>query len=1061
MEEFGNFRLLSEVGLSEKCHTFYASQISLDREVLLKIFRTKASSSRQLVSLLTEETRKLFRLSGAGFPKMFDAGPEKGRFYIARQYIEGTSLKNLILARKKIGFEEALFIIKELINPIGIAHQQDIIHGNIHPANVIIDGSGIPVLIDYGVIASTYVASKISGTLSSGDVGFVPPELEENSEVGTRGDIYSLGVLLFHMITGIFPGTLSNSPRDVCWFLLQSLPDMELQNPEISPWVWLIIQKCIMLNPNERYPGVDDFYSDIERGLSGQGDILLPVSSAVARQAAPQMPLIQPAQIITYREEPVEYPSIEITPAPLNPVIIAPYENPVEYEPEPEPEAVVNLPIIEAREESSNSNNVAIEDEEMTIRVDPDTITREDEQEPDVEDDFEEDGDSENDLKSESMPVAVTEPEPVLPSRVPEKPPEFRQAVTEPEVIPIVAAPVVSQEKPQVVSGGKVSEIPRAIPRGDSPVVTTSTKRRKSIALLSGIVILIIIAIFAASYYLFFKKDPLIRIAPPTSQPTEISEEQKLFEKGNKDLDEGKLDEAFQAFNKVMQKDPSYPGIEEARKKLVEKLLDSAVKKIDKSDFENALNDLGNAEKLNSDDPKIKDRQAFLYNKWGKALFLQNKQDKAEEYLKKSLSLNSSYGEDISTQLILGQIEFSRGGPESSFARFDQILKKEPDNIDALFFRGRIYCSQKKYKQALADFLNIKKADKDKKYKQMEFWDKYISLFLNKGKNSVKDIISVDELKEKYKIRLDNEENTAFFSLKTEERKRLAGVSYTKGMALMEEKEYSKAVQSLETAIGISPDPIYKKAAAEAYYLLSGEMTRGFDSRSTDEKKRIAGIVRTYLSKASIYNPEKKNDYDVFLKDINRRAETITVVNATKDPKKNLSVEECFNKGKESLDKGDFKTAVDHLRKARLLGRKDKEFYLLLAKAERGVNNPRGAIEAYEALKRNHQGNELIISKGLAEMYFLTGRYEEALSYYQEVEGREPSDTARLMMGKCLEMIYRKTQKELKLGNAKSLYIEVEKSGATDELKKMGKLHKLNLEKGIPNQAVLIKFEED
>ncbi len=172
------------------------------------------------------------------------------------------------------------------------------------------------------------------------------------------------------------------------------------------------------------------------------------------------------------------------------------------------------------------------------------------------------------------------------------------------------------------------------------------------------------------------------------------------------------------------------------------------------------------------------------------------------------------------------------------------------------------------------------------------------------------------------------------------------------------------------------------------------------------------------------------------------------------------SSEQYFNKGKKSMKKGEFKTAVLQFRKAKAMGKNDRELYTNLAIAERRTHNSLNAIKAYETLKSKFSDNDIKVSKALAGLYFETTKYEKALKQYKEVERQESSPTSRIMIAQCYEMIFLKRGDQSMLEKAVNIYTELMKNSAAGNLRETAKVRKTNLNRKEKNKPELFRLEE-
>jgi serine/threonine protein kinase len=260
-------RSLGSGGMGE---VYLAHDEVLDRDVALKVLRSRYAGDEEFAGRFLREARSAASLSHPNIVQVYDRGEtEDGISYIAMEYVPGGTLKEQIDARAPLGVREATGVAARISLALEAAHERGVIHRDIKPQNVLVTPSGDLKVTDFGIArAASAVTNSASGTVL-GTAGYISPEQAMGEPVGPASDLYSLGVVLYEMLTGELPFDADNSIAVCMKHVTEPLrPPMAL-NPTVPGHVNALVVKLLAKNPSDRYGSAAELLTDLERVREG------------------------------------------------------------------------------------------------------------------------------------------------------------------------------------------------------------------------------------------------------------------------------------------------------------------------------------------------------------------------------------------------------------------------------------------------------------------------------------------------------------------------------------------------------------------------------------------------------------------------------------------------------------------------------------------------------------------------------------------------------------------------------------------------------------------------
>ena len=263
-ERYEIIRTLGEGGMA---NVYLARDIILDRDVAVKVLRGDLADDEKFVRRFQREAISASSLSHPNIVEMYDVGEDQGQYYIVMEYVEGKTLKSLIKKRGKLTLEEVIDIMLQLTSAVACAHSSYIIHRDIKPQNVLIKEDGTVKITDFG-IAMALNSNELTQTNSvMGSVHYLPPEQANGSGATMKSDIYSLGILMFELLTGELPFKGDSAVEIAIKQMKEKIPSVCEMDPTIPQSIENIIIKATAKNPKNRYADARSMNEDLRTCL--------------------------------------------------------------------------------------------------------------------------------------------------------------------------------------------------------------------------------------------------------------------------------------------------------------------------------------------------------------------------------------------------------------------------------------------------------------------------------------------------------------------------------------------------------------------------------------------------------------------------------------------------------------------------------------------------------------------------------------------------------------------------------------------------------------------------
>ena len=265
----------------------------LDRKVALKVLHQQYGEHEDYVERFRREARAVAALSHPNIVTVIDRGEHEGRQFIVFEYIDGENLKALIQRRGPAPVTTALELAMQISRGLSFAHQQGLVHRDVKPQNVLLNGDGQAKVTDFGIARSLDVQHGMTQTGTVlGTSDYIAPEQAQGQRVDEHTDVYSLGVVLYEMLTNEVPFPGENFVAVAMRHINEPPPPIRDKRPDVSPRLELAVQRAMAKRPEDRFQTMADFCRELEANLAeaqgGGATVAAPVAAAQPRPAPRQ-----------------------------------------------------------------------------------------------------------------------------------------------------------------------------------------------------------------------------------------------------------------------------------------------------------------------------------------------------------------------------------------------------------------------------------------------------------------------------------------------------------------------------------------------------------------------------------------------------------------------------------------------------------------------------------------------------------------------------------------------------------------------------------------------------
>src|SRR5258707_906108 len=271
--KLGPYELIEEIGHGGMATVYRAYQPSMDRYVAIKVIRNAIRQDTKSLDRFTREARLVAKLEHPHILPVHDYDAKSDPPYIVMRYLPTGTLKD-IMERAQLPFGEIAFLMSQITSALDYAHRQGVVHRDIKPSNIMIDSDGNAFLTDFGIARIVEAAEGLTASGAAiGTPGYMAPEQGVGNPVDARADIYSLGVMLYEMLSGKMPFSAETPMGVILKHINDPVPEITLENPNLPPAVNALLQKAMAKNPDDRYATATELARALNVALGVSADV--------------------------------------------------------------------------------------------------------------------------------------------------------------------------------------------------------------------------------------------------------------------------------------------------------------------------------------------------------------------------------------------------------------------------------------------------------------------------------------------------------------------------------------------------------------------------------------------------------------------------------------------------------------------------------------------------------------------------------------------------------------------------------------------------------------------
>src|SRR6476619_2370657 len=264
----GRYRIVRKLGMGGMANVYLAEDEVLGRRVAIKILNDRHANDDQFVERFRREAKNAAGLSHPNIVSIYDRGEAEGTYYIAMEYLDGRSLKELVVARGPLPIPDAIAATRQVLGALRFAHRKGVVHRDIKPHNVMADADGRLKVTDFGIARAGVSQMTEAGSII-GTAQYLSPEQARGAPVDQRSDLYSIGIVLYEMLTGKVPFS-GDAPVEIAMKHLTAVPEPPSKSrPDIPHDLDAIVMRALAKDPEQRYGSAEEMDADLARVARG------------------------------------------------------------------------------------------------------------------------------------------------------------------------------------------------------------------------------------------------------------------------------------------------------------------------------------------------------------------------------------------------------------------------------------------------------------------------------------------------------------------------------------------------------------------------------------------------------------------------------------------------------------------------------------------------------------------------------------------------------------------------------------------------------------------------
>ena len=274
------YRIIAQIGSGGMAEVYKAEQVSLERLVAIKKLKSSLAENPEMLERFFREGKSAAHLQHENIVQVYQMGEAQKEHYLVMEYVEGRDLKNVLKTSGPLPWEIACLIVRQVAQGLDFAHQRGYIHRDIKPGNIMITTQGEVKIMDFGIVRR--VDSELTQTGSFlGTPSYMSPEQLKGEGISPKSDLFSLGVVLYELVSGEKPFKAENEASLVQKIINQKPTTVRKHNPLVPRRVWRIIKRLLQKNPKKRFSSAQELIESLDRLLGRK--LVLNVNQEIAQ----------------------------------------------------------------------------------------------------------------------------------------------------------------------------------------------------------------------------------------------------------------------------------------------------------------------------------------------------------------------------------------------------------------------------------------------------------------------------------------------------------------------------------------------------------------------------------------------------------------------------------------------------------------------------------------------------------------------------------------------------------------------------------------------------------
>src|SRR5215211_345235 len=259
----GRYRIVRKLGAGGMANVYLAEDEDLGRRVAVKILNERCANDDLFIERFRREAKSAAGLSHPNIVSVYDRGEAEGTYYIAMEHLDGRTLKQLILARGPAPIKVAIEYTRQILGALQFAHRKGIVHRDIKPHNVLVDADGRAKVTDFGIARAGAASQMTEAGSIVGTAHYLSPEQARGGPIDQRSDLYSVGIVLYELLTGSVP-FMGDAPVEIAMKHLSQTPEPpSARRHDIPADLDYVVLRALAKDPSERYHSAEAMDADL------------------------------------------------------------------------------------------------------------------------------------------------------------------------------------------------------------------------------------------------------------------------------------------------------------------------------------------------------------------------------------------------------------------------------------------------------------------------------------------------------------------------------------------------------------------------------------------------------------------------------------------------------------------------------------------------------------------------------------------------------------------------------------------------------------------------------